>query len=166
MRKPLQRSAARISAAYISLSTARSPKACGMTLVRRRSSPNNRSSMLVVRITRRCASGKRRWGIARFKVVLQVCQRRRQDRAIGRHHVVAQQPRERRRGGLVAGNGARLELRPLILRHLALQIAQLVGEAALPRRAREAFLDRADQVRRAVGNDQQWIATISSRRWG
>ena len=40
-----------------------------------------------------------------------------------------------------------LELRPLLLRHLALQIAQqLVGETALPRRAREAFLDRADQV--------------------
>jgi len=72
-------------------------------------------------------------GNARFKVVLQTCQYRRQGRAIGRHHVVAQQARERRRGGLVAGNGARHELRPLILRHLALQIAQLVGETALPR---------------------------------
>jgi hypothetical protein len=50
---PRQRSAARISAAYISFKTARSPKACGITLVRRRSSPNSRSSRLVVRIARR-----------------------------------------------------------------------------------------------------------------
>jgi hypothetical protein len=48
----------------------------------------------------------------------------------------------RRRGGVVAGNGARLELRPLILRHLALQIAQLVGETASPCRAQGAFLDQ------------------------
>src|SRR5262249_44993781 len=32
-------------------------------LVRRRSSLNNRSSMLVVQIARRCASGKRRWAM-------------------------------------------------------------------------------------------------------
>jgi len=32
-----------------------------------------------------------------------------------------------------------------------------VGETALPRRAREAFLDRADQAGRAVGDDQQRI---------
>src|SRR5262245_8688540 len=121
MRKPRQRSAARISAAYISLSTARSPKACGMTLVRRRSSPNNRSSMLVVRIARRCASGKRRWAMHASK------------------------------------SSCRHASADLILRHLALQIAQLVGETALPRRAREAFLDRADQAGRAVGDDQQRI---------
>jgi hypothetical protein len=47
-------------AAYISLSMARSPNAWGMTLVRRRSSPNSCSSRLVVRIACRCASGKRR----------------------------------------------------------------------------------------------------------
>jgi len=52
---------------------------------------------------------------------------------------------------------ARLELRPLILGHLALQVAQLVGETALTRRAREAFLDRADQARGAVADDQQRI---------
>jgi hypothetical protein len=51
MRKPRQRSAARISAADLSLS---SPKECGMTLARRRSSPNNCSSMLVAQIARRC----------------------------------------------------------------------------------------------------------------
>src|SRR5262249_37174357 len=74
------------------------------------------------------------------------------------------------RGGLVAGNGARLELRPLIPGHLALQVAQLVGETALTRRAREAFLDRADQSRGAVGDDQQrknsrQLANCSSTLW-
>jgi hypothetical protein len=39
---PLQRSAARMSATYISFKTAHSPTARGMTLVRRRSSPNSR----------------------------------------------------------------------------------------------------------------------------
>ena len=47
---PRQRSAARMRAAYMSLRMARSPKARGMTLVRRRSSPNSRSSRLVVRM--------------------------------------------------------------------------------------------------------------------
>jgi hypothetical protein len=37
---------ARISAAYISFNAAGSPNACGMTLVRRRSSPNSRSRRL------------------------------------------------------------------------------------------------------------------------
>jgi hypothetical protein len=32
-----------------------------------------------------------------------------------------------------------------------------VGKAALAHRARETFLDRADQARRAVGDDQQRI---------
>jgi hypothetical protein len=44
---------ARMTAAYISFIIGRSPNACGITLVRRRSSSNNRSSRLVVRIDRR-----------------------------------------------------------------------------------------------------------------
>jgi hypothetical protein len=39
---PRQRSAARMTAAYRSLSTGRSPKACGLTLVRRRASRKSR----------------------------------------------------------------------------------------------------------------------------
>src|SRR3954452_9983125 len=69
---PRQRSAARISAAYISFRTARSPKAWGITLVRRRSSPNSRSSRLVVRITRRWPSGKRRCAMQASKSLLLV----------------------------------------------------------------------------------------------
>jgi hypothetical protein len=57
---PRHRSAARITAAYIRLSTGRSPKACGTILVRHRSSRNRRSRRLVVRMTLRCRSGKRR----------------------------------------------------------------------------------------------------------
>ena len=66
-----------------------------------------------------------------FEIVLETGQRRRQGRGIGRHHVVAQQPGERRRGGLIASDGARLELRPLVLGDLALQVAELVDQAAL-----------------------------------
>jgi hypothetical protein len=46
---------------------------------------------------------------------------------VGDRNVVPQHTGERRRVGVVAGNGARLELRPLILRHLAIQIAQLLA---------------------------------------
>jgi len=53
----------RMTAAYISFSTGRSPKACGMIFVRRRSSRKRRSSKFVVRITRRWRSGKRRWAM-------------------------------------------------------------------------------------------------------
>src|SRR5258705_11021333 len=52
-----------MTAAYISFSTGRSPKACGMIFVRRRSSRKSRSSRFVVRTTRRCRSGKRRWAM-------------------------------------------------------------------------------------------------------
>jgi hypothetical protein len=57
---PRQRSAARIIAAYTSFRTGRSPNACGMIFVRRRSSRKRRSRRLVVRITLRWRNGKRR----------------------------------------------------------------------------------------------------------
>src|SRR5262249_27475844 len=44
---PRQRSAARMTAAYISFSTGRSPNACGMIFVRRRSSRKSRSRRFV-----------------------------------------------------------------------------------------------------------------------
>src|SRR5207247_9146907 len=52
-----------MTAAYMSFSTGRSPKACGMIFVRRRSSRKSRSSRLVVRTTRRWRSGKQRWAM-------------------------------------------------------------------------------------------------------
>src|SRR5215831_18767946 len=127
MRKPRQRSAARISAAYMSLSTARSPNACGITLVRRRSSPNSRKQ---VGRTNRTPVREQEAQVrnACFEVILQARQRRRQGCAGGRRDVVPQHGGERRGGGLMAGNGVRRELRPLILGHPALQVAQLVGE--------------------------------------
>ena len=54
---------ARARAANINFRTARSPKACGMILVRRRSSPNSRSSRFVVRMALRWAIGSRRWAM-------------------------------------------------------------------------------------------------------
>ena len=47
--------------------------------------------------------------------------------AVGDRNVVPQHTGERRRVGVVADNGARLEFRPLILWHLAIQIAQLLA---------------------------------------
>jgi len=58
---------ARAKAANISFKTARSPKACGMVLVRRRSSPNSRSRRLVVRIAWRWAMGRRKWAMQASK---------------------------------------------------------------------------------------------------
>jgi hypothetical protein len=60
-RTPRQRSDAPISAAYMSLSTDRSPyKKFGMIFERRRSSTESRSSRLVLRMNLRCAIGKLR----------------------------------------------------------------------------------------------------------
>jgi hypothetical protein len=52
-----QDSDARSSAAYMSFMTARSPKACGITFERRRSSPKSRSKRLVVLAALRCVKG-------------------------------------------------------------------------------------------------------------
>src|SRR3954471_21351950 len=66
-RRPRQRSAARISAANISLRTAFSPKPLGMIFSRRRSSTNRRSRRFVVRVARRCGTGRRRWAMQASK---------------------------------------------------------------------------------------------------
>src|SRR5215218_4468928 len=62
-RRPRHRSAARTRAPNISLSTAFSPKPLGMIFSRRRSSTNRRSRRFVVRVARRCVTGKRRWAM-------------------------------------------------------------------------------------------------------
>src|SRR5438105_10560210 len=145
MRRPRQRSAARISAAYISFKTARSPKACGITLVRRRSSPNSRSSSGGADHAA-VAEGEAQMRDAGLEIILEAGHRAGQIATVGCPDIVAQQPRQSRRGGLVAGNGAGLELGPEVFRHLACQVAHLVRQTALPQRAREALFDRPDDA--------------------
>ena len=59
-RRPRHRSAARMSAPNMSLSTGFSPKPLGMIFSRRRSSTNSRSRRFVVLAKRRCVTGRRR----------------------------------------------------------------------------------------------------------
>ena len=59
---------------------------------------------------------------AGLEIVLQAGDRRRQVSAIGRHQVVAQDPRQGRRGRLIASLGARLELGPEVVGNLALEV--------------------------------------------
>src|ERR1700675_4956886 len=68
---------------------------------------------------------------ARLQVVVETANRRGQIPGVGRRDVVAQQACERWGGRLVTGRGARLELRPDVLGHLALQVSHLVRQAAL-----------------------------------
>src|SRR5436190_8609967 len=63
---------------------------------------------------------------AGLEIILEAGYRAWQIAAVGRPDIVAQQPRQSRRGRLVAGRGAGLELRPEIFRQLACQIAHLV----------------------------------------
>ena len=62
-RSARQRSAARMSAPNMSLSTGFSPKPLGMILSLRRSSTNSGSTRLVVLAKRRCVTGRRRWAM-------------------------------------------------------------------------------------------------------
>jgi hypothetical protein len=50
-----------------------------------------------------------------------------------------------------------MELRPDVIRHLALQVPHLVRQAALAQGAREALLDGANDARRPVAHHQQRI---------
>ena len=61
-------------------------------------------------------------------------------------------------GGLISGRGPGLELGPEVLGHLGRQIAHAVGQAALTLRSREAGLDRLDDPRGPVGDEQQRVA--------
>src|SRR5580704_17303272 len=73
---------------------------------------------------------------ARLEVVIETRHRRGQVPGVSCRDVVAQQTRQRRRSRLVTGRGARLELRPDVVWHLALQVSHLVRQAALTKRAR------------------------------
>src|SRR5436309_7123615 len=83
-----------MTAAYMSFRTGRSPKACGMIFVRRRSSRKSRSSRFVVRITRRWRSGKRRWAMQASKSSRKHCTRsvRKLIPCSGRAVLVPQEP--------------------------------------------------------------------------
>src|SRR4029077_18215210 len=113
------RSAARISAPNISFRTARSPKALGIILRRRRSSTNKRSSRFVVRIARRWVSQVRDAG---FEVVHEAG-----NRSVVLAAIIGNDPgRELARNGsawrLIDRLRANLELRPDILRQFGRQV--------------------------------------------
>ena len=153
-----QRSAARIMAPNMSLSTAFSPKALGMILSRLRSSTNRRSRRFVVLIARRWAIGMRRVRDAGLEVVLEAGARAGQLGLVVGEDTAGEIVGNGAGGGLVGGGDARLELRPEVVWHLGRQVAHAMGEAALMRRAREAGLDRLDDARRTVRDYEQGIA--------
>src|SRR6516165_1173946 len=62
---------------------------------------------------------------AGLEIILETGHRARQIVAVGCPDVVAQQPRQSRRGSLVASGGTGAELGPDVLRHLACEIAHL-----------------------------------------
>ena len=55
---------------------------------------------------------------------------------------------------LLAGGRSGLELGPSVLQHLGRQVAHAVGQTALALGAREASLQRFDDPRRPVGDDE------------
>src|SRR5262249_32242383 len=147
------RSAARMSAPNINFKTALSPNAFGMILSRRRSSTKRRSSKFVVRIARRCVTGKQ-MGDAGFEVIDEAG-----NRAIVLAAIVGNDPgRELARNGsarrLIGRLRAYLELRPDVFRHLGRQIAHAMRQATLPSRPRKANFDRLDDARSAIRGHQ------------
>ena len=107
---------------------------------------------------RRWVTGKPQVGDARLEVVLETGERARQEIGVVGANAARQLARDRPRRRLIAGGDARLELRPQVGRDLGREVAHAVRQAALARRARKAFLDRPDDPRRTVGDDQQRIA--------
>ena len=103
-------------------------------------------------------------GDAGLEVVLEAGERARQEVGGVGADAARQLPGNRPRRRLIAGGDARLELRPQIGRDLDGEVAHAVGQAALARRARKAFLDRPDDPRRSVADDEQRIAEPAARR--
>src|SRR5215472_4921131 len=101
-------------------------------------------------------------GDASFEVVVETLHGSRQALSIISHDAGAQITRDRARRRLVAGRDADLELRPLVGRHLHREIAHPVRQAALPGRAREAFLNRPDDAWCTVAGHQDRIAEPAS----
>ena len=156
-RTPRQESLARISAAYISFSTARSPKACGMSCCAGAPRPNK--PLEQIGGPRRLAMRERQAQMrdAGVEVVEEAAHRRRQLALPGVHHLIAQDLCESQTRRGVTAPGLRLELRPAIGRYLGLEVAHPVRQAALAQALRPAFLERPDQPRRAVGGAEQRI---------
>src|SRR4029453_3413454 len=146
----------------MSLSTRRSPNTFATIFIRRRSSPNSRSSSFRVRITRRWAIGKRRCAMQASK------SSRKHFTADGNRASYSDTTTSRKHPRHFAGrrlvSGLRLlpKLRPLAIGHLRLQIAHAVSQAAPALRARKTFLDRPDQARSAVGHHEQRVGEASS----
>jgi hypothetical protein len=94
-----------------------------MTLVRLRYSPNSRSKRFQeISGAQGSAVAERKAQMrdAGLEIILQAGHRVRQLVAIGCPHVVAQQSRQNRRGGLIADGGTGLELGPEVLGQVAL----------------------------------------------
>src|SRR5690606_20321901 len=73
------------------------------------------------------------------------------------HELLASELREHGTCGLVGSQRTRLDLAPALLRHLALEVADLVRKAPLPQALREDHLHRADHPRRSVAREQKRI---------
>src|SRR5437867_8044149 len=93
----------------------------------------------------------------RVEVVTETLHHRWQLPLVRLHEVVAQHRGQRRGGRLVTAARPQRDLGPPALRGFAPKIPQPMREAALAQRPREARLDRADQPRRPVGDDEQRV---------
>ena len=144
----------------MSFITGFSPRPLGTIFRRRRSSTNNRFEQ-VRRSREPIGDGQTEVGDARLEIVVKAGERARRDHGVVGADAARQLARDRSRQRLVAGGDARLELRPQIGRDLDGEVAHAMGQAALARRARKAFLDRPNDSRRAVGDDEQGIAQAS-----
>jgi hypothetical protein len=94
--------------------------------------------------------GQTEVGDARLEIVVKAGERARRDHGVVGADAARRLARDRSRQRLVAGGDARLELRPQIGRDLDGEIAHAMGQAALARRARKAFLDRS--WRKTIGD--------------
>ena len=101
-------------------------------------------------------------GDAGLEVVLEAGDRARQQRAVIGPNALGEVASDGSRRGLVAGARPRLELRPQVRRDLDGKVAHPMRETALPRGAREAFLDRAYDARSAVRDDEQRVAEATA----
>src|SRR4029453_16332673 len=96
-------------------------------------------------------------GDARLEVVAETLHHRRQLPLVRLHEVIAQYRGEGRRRRLVTATRPERDLRPPALGGFAPEITEPVDQAALAQRPREARLDRADQSRRPIGDDEQRV---------
>ncbi len=79
-------------------------------------------------------------------------------RAAAYHQAIGQIACNRPAGRLIGGRRSNLELGPPVLRLLGRQVPHAVRQAALARRSWKAGLDRLENPRGPVGDDQQRVA--------